>query len=100
MALDLMEPFRPVIADSVVITAINTGMVRASNFTKAASACAMNDAGRKSLIRAYEARLDQLVTHPAFDYRCSWRSVIRLQARLLSRWLRGDIPEYSNVVTR
>ena len=47
MALDLMEPFRPVIADSVVITAINTGMVRAGNFTKAASACAMNDAGRK-----------------------------------------------------
>jgi CRISPR-associated protein Cas1 len=60
----------------------------------------MNDTGRKGLLRAYEARLDQLVTHPEFDYRCSWRSVIRLQARLLSRWLRGDVPEYSNLVTR
>ncbi|MGE5611014.1 MAG: CRISPR-associated endonuclease Cas1 [Bacillota bacterium] len=100
LALDLMEPFRPVIADSAVITAINTGMVRAAHFTRAASACAMNDAGRKGLLRAYEARLDQLVTHPAFDYRCSWRSVIRLQARLLARWLRGDIPEFNNLVTR
>jgi CRISPR-associated protein Cas1 len=100
MALDLMEPFRPVIADSAVITAINTGMVQGKDFARAASGCAMNDAGRKGLLRAYEARLDQLVTHPLFDYRCSWRSVIRLQARLLSRWLRGDIPEYTNLVTR
>jgi CRISPR-associated endonuclease Cas1 len=100
LALDLMEPFRPVIADSAVMTAVNTGMVRAAHFTRAASGCAMNDAGRKGLLRAYEARLDQLVTHPAFEYRCSWRSVIRLQARLLARWLRGDVPEFTNLVTR
>lgn len=100
LALDLMEPFRPVVADSAVITAINTGMVRDGQFTRAASGCCMDDAGRKALIRAYEARLDQLVTHPVFDYRCSWRSVIRLQARLLARWLRGDVPEFSNLVTR
>ncbi|MCC6422352.1 MAG: CRISPR-associated endonuclease Cas1 [Phycisphaerales bacterium] len=100
LALDLMEPFRAVIADSAVISAINTGMVRAAHFTQAASGCAMNDIGRKGLLRAYEARLDQLVTHPIFDYRCAWRSVIRLQARLLSRWLRGDVPEYTSVTTR
>jgi CRISPR-associated protein Cas1 len=100
LALDMMEPLRPIIADSAVITAINTGMVSASQFTIAASGCAMNDGARKALLRAYEARLDQLVTHPLFDYRCSWRSVILLQARLLSRWLRGDIATYSNIVTR
>ncbi len=100
MSLDLMEPFRPVIADSAVISAINTGMVRASQFERAASGCAMNSAGRKALLRAYEARLDQLVTHPQFDYRCSWRSVIKLQARLLARWARGDVPVFANVVTR
>ncbi|MGB7159206.1 MAG: CRISPR-associated endonuclease Cas1 [Tepidisphaeraceae bacterium] len=100
LALDLMEPFRPVVADSAVMTAINTGMVRTAHFTRAASGCAMNDVARKALLRAYEARLDQLVTHPVFDYRCSWRSVVRLQARLLARWLRGDIPEYTNLVTR
>ncbi|NIA21619.1 MAG: hypothetical protein GWP05_06570 [Anaerolineaceae bacterium] len=54
----------------------------------------------RHVIRAYETRLDQLVTHPIFDYRCSWRSIIRLQARLLARWLRGDVPEYTGMVTR
>jgi CRISPR-associated protein Cas1 len=100
LALDIMEPFRPLVADSAVITAVNTGMVNARDFTCAKSACMLKDSGRKSFIRAYEARLDQLVTHPLFDYRCSWRSVIRLQARLLSRWLRGDVPEYPAMTTR
>ncbi len=35
-----------------------------------------------------------------FDYRCSWRSIIRLQARLLARWLQGDVPEYTGMITR
>ena len=100
LALDVMEPLRPVVADSVVITAINTGMVTARSFECAASGCMLRDSGRKAVLRAFEARLDHLVTHPLFDYRCSWRQVIRLQARLLARWLRGDIPAYQNVVTR
>ena len=100
LSLDMMEPLRPLIADSVVITAINTGMVTTRSFERAASACMLRDTGRKAVLRAFEARLDQLVTHPVFDYRCSWRSVIRLQARLLARWLRGDVPRYNNITTR
>jgi CRISPR-associated protein Cas1 len=100
LALDVMEPFRPFVADSAVITAVNTGMVAEGQFTRAASGCCMNDAARKALLRAYELRLDQLITHPAFGDRCSWRSVIQLQARLLGRWLRGDVGTYTSVVTR
>lgn len=100
LALDLMEPFRPLIVDSAVLTAINTGMVKQRNFKTAPSGCVMQPAGRAGFIKAYEARLDQLVTHPLFDYRCSWRTVIKLQARLLSRWLRRDIPVFKNIVTR
>ena len=100
LALDLMEPLRPLVADSAVVTAINTGMVKARDFEVAAGACAMRPPGKKGLIHAYEARLDGLVTHPLFDYRCSWRTVIKLQARLLARWLRGDVPAFESVVTR
>ncbi len=100
LALDLMEEFRPLVVDSAVLTAINTGMVSTADFVRSQAACMLNDRGRKSFIRAYEARLDQLVTHPLFDYRCSWRSVIRLQARLLARWLRGDVPAYVGMTTR
>jgi len=100
LALDLMEEFRPLIVDSAVLTAVNTGMVTRSSFQQTAAGCMLTARGRKDFIRAYEARLDQLVTHPLFDYRCSWRSVIRVQARLISRWLRGDVPSYVPVRTR
>ncbi len=100
LALDAMEEFRPLVADSAVLTAINTGMVQASDFETGKSGCLMKPGGRKSLIQAYEQRLDQFVTHPVFDYRCSWRSVIRLQARLLTKWLRGDVPAYVGITTR
>jgi CRISP-associated protein Cas1 len=100
LALDLMEEFRPLIADSAVLTAINNGMVRESHFVRSRAGCVLNDAGRKAFIRAYEARLDQLATHPLFDYRCSWRSLIRVQARVLARWLRGDVPAYIGITTR
>jgi len=100
LALDLMEEFRPLVVDSAVISAVNTGMVAASDFTRSQAGCILTPKGRKAFIRAYEARLDQLVTHPVFDYRCSWRSIIRLQARLLTRWLQGDVPQYVGMVTR
>jgi len=100
LALDLMEEFRPLIVDSAVITAVNTGMVGAGDFARSAAGCMLGDTGRKSFIRALEARMDQLVTHPIFGYRCSWRAVLRLQARLLARWLRGEVPRYVGMVTR
>ena len=100
LALDLMEEFRPLVVDSAVITAVNTGMLTAGHFVRSQSACMLTGAGRKAFIRAYEGRLDQLVTHPVFDYRCSWRSIIHLQARLLARWLQGDVPQYTGMVTR
>lgn len=100
LALDIMEPFRPAIVDSAVISAINTGMVQRSSFEANSSACILKPNGRKAFIQAYESRLDQLITHPVFDYRCSWRTVIRLQARLLSRWFRGELPHYTGVTTR
>ncbi len=100
LALDLMEEFRPLVADSAVVSAVNTGMISRTDFTRTAQACMLNASGRKALIRAYEARLDQLVTHPLFGYRCSWRTIIRIQARLLGRWLRGDVPAYTGMTTR
>lgn len=100
LALDLMEPFRPIIADSVVITAINTGMVKPRDFLSNANSCALQPKGKKAILTAWEQRLDQLHTHPLFDYRCSWRTTLKIQARLLARWLRGDIPTFTCPVVR
>jgi len=100
LALDMMEPFRPILADSVVIQAINNGEVAADGFIIRGSACAMKPATRKALIATYERRLEQETTHPLFGYRVSMRRLIEVQARLLGRHLEGEIPTYPHYLPR
>lgn len=100
LALDLMEPFRPLIADSAAIQAINTRMVAEKDFTRAGSAVLLTPEGRKAFYRAYEQRMDTLVTHPLFDYRVSYRRLLEIQARLLARYMEGEIGHYPVFVTR
>jgi CRISPR-associated protein Cas1 len=100
LALDLMEPFRPLIADSAVLSAINTRMVTPRDFVQAGPGVALTANGRKGFFRAYELRMDTLVTHPLFEYRVSYRRLLEIQARLLARVLEGEIAEYPVFVTR
>lgn len=100
LALDLMEPFRPLVVDSAVLSAINNRMVDPSDFILAGHAVALTANGRRGFIRAYEQRMDQLVTHPLFGYRVSYRRVLEIQVRLLARLLMGEIRSYPSFVTR
>jgi CRISPR-associated protein Cas1 len=100
LALDLMEPFRPLIVDSAVINAINTRMVTAADFMRSGDAVALTPGGRKSFYHAYELRMDTLVTHPIFDYRVSYRRLLEVQARLLGRMIEGEIGDYPIFITR
>lgn len=100
LALDMMEPFRPLIADSVVLMAINNGEVRPTDFVRAAGSCNLNESGRKRFIASFERRMNQEVTHPIFRYRLSYRRLLEVQARLLIRFLSREIDEYPNFVTR
>ena len=100
LALDLMEPFRPLIVDSAVINAINTRMVTAADFMNSGDAVALTPGGRRSFYHAYELRMDTLVTHPIFDYRVSYRRLLEVQARLLGRVIEGEIGDYPVFITR
>ena len=100
LALDLMEPFRPLIAESAVIQAINNGEVKPSDFISAAGSVALDADGRKRFIASFERRLGQEITHPQFGYRVSYRRLLELQARLLARHLLGELEDYPNFVTR
>lgn len=100
LALDVMEEFRPLIGDSVVIGAINTGMVTSQDFMRVGPAVALTPKGRKGFLRAYEQRMDGLVTHPLFGYRVNYRRVLEIQARLLARVLSGEAPRYAGFETR
>jgi CRISPR-associated protein Cas1 len=100
LALDLMEPFRPLIADSAVLSAINMRMVNPEDFVAAGLAVSLTPRGRRGFFRAYELRMDTMVTHPLFDYRVSYRRLLEMQARLLARLLDGEIGSYPVFVTR
>ncbi|MDW8396905.1 MAG: CRISPR-associated endonuclease Cas1, partial [Anaerolineae bacterium] len=100
LALDVMETFRPLIADSVVLTVINTGVVTPQDFVRAGPSVALSPSARKAVIEAFEARLRGEITHPLFGYRISYRRVLEVQLRLLGRWLQGEIDEYPQFLTR
>ena len=96
----MMEVFRPLIVDSVVITAINNGEVRPTDFTETPIGTNLTSTGRKRFIATFERRLSQEVTHPIFGYRLEYRRLLEVQARLLARFLLGETPDYPNFVTR
>lgn len=100
LALDLMEPFRPLIADSTVIQAINNGEVRPTDFVAAAGSVNLSPDGRKRFIGTFERRMSLEVTHPLFGYRVSYRRLLELQARLLARHLLGELNEYPGFTPR
>lgn len=100
LALDVMEEFRPLIADSVVLTAINNRMITPLDFVRAGDAVNLTPDGRKRFFLAYEKRLGDTVTHPLFDYKVSYRRAIELQFRLLARTLTGEIECYLPFMTR
>ena len=100
LALDLMEPFRPLIADSIVLQAINNGEVQPTDFKRAAGSVNLGANGRRSFISAFERRLGHEIVHPLFGYRVSYRRLMEMQARLFGRHLLGELPEYPNFTTR
>jgi CRISPR-associated protein Cas1 len=100
LALDLMEEFRAIIADSVVLTLVNTRTITADDFVQWRDACQLTEAGRKKFFGAYEQRMAAMVTHPVYGYKMSYARMIEVQARTLAAYLRGDIPRYTGFTVR
>jgi CRISPR-associated protein Cas1 len=100
LALDVMEEFRPLIAESVVITAINNRMIGPGDFVRAGNAVNFSAPGRKQFIVAFEQRMNALITHPVFEYKVSYRRALELQMRILARVLTGELESYIPFMTR
>ncbi len=100
LGLDLMEEFRPLIAESTVLTSINNRVITDRDFVRAGQAVNLSAAGRKRFFQMYEQRMSSLINHPLFDYKVSYRRALELQARLLAKTLTGEIPEYLPLLTR
>jgi CRISP-associated protein Cas1 len=94
LALDLIEEFRPVIVDSVVVTMLNRRIVTPKDFVVELGAYRLKDERRSVFFTQLENRLDEEIQHPIFGYKTSYRRCLELQARLLAKTVTGEIDAY------
>ena len=95
LALDLMEEFRPFLADRLTLSLINLRQVQAKGFEKSDSgAVLMTDATRKTVLVAYQERKQEEILHPFIDEKVTIGTLFHIQALLMARYLRGDIDGY------
>ncbi len=100
LALDVMEEFRPIIADSVVITLINNRRIKLEDFRQSHDGWYLKDHRRKVFYAAYETRKNETITHPVFKYKLTFRRAMELQVRLLAKYLTGEIDQYTPLTVR
>ncbi len=101
LPLDLMEEFRPVIVDSVVLRLVNTGQVRAEHFRLGdKGGVYLGEEGKRRFVEQYEARLNTRVQHPRTGEQVTYRRCLELQAWQLARVLLGREAVYLPFVVR
>jgi len=100
LALDLMEEFRSVIVDSVVLTLVNNHILQVSDFREEFGVYWLKDGARRTFLTKFEERLNTEIKHPTFDYKASYRKCLELQVRLLAKTLTDEVPEYRPFVVR
>jgi CRISPR-associated protein Cas1 len=100
LALDVMEPFRPLVVDSVVLTLLNNGMIARRDFREELGAWRLTDKGRRTFLTKFEERLDTVIQHPVFGYKATYRRSLELEVRLVAKWLTGEIRQFKPFVVR
>lgn len=101
LALDLMEEFRPLVADRLVLTLINRKQVAASDFVeRPGGAVEMSDEARRKLVSTYQQRKSEQVKHPLLDVTVNVGRLVFLQAKLLARTIRGEQEQYTPLILK
>ena len=101
LALDLMEELRSALADRLVLTLINQKQIKPDNFTeRPGGAIYLDEKGKKTLLTAYQKRKQEEIPHTITNSKIPFGLVPHVQARLLARYLRGDVPSYQPFILR
>lgn len=100
LALDVMEPFRPLVVDSVVLTLLNNRMLGRDDFQEELGAWRLTDDGRRTFLTKLEDRLNSEIKHPVFGYRVTYRRNLELEVRLAAKWLTGEIDDFQPFMVR
>lgn len=100
LALDIMEEFRPIVADALVIMLINKKVITGDDFREEFGQVRLSNSGQRRVLREWSDKLNDEIMHPYFDYTATYARCIELQVRILSKVIQGELPEYLPFRTR
>jgi CRISPR-associated protein Cas1 len=100
LALDMMEEFRPLIVDSIVLNICNHRLLTLNDFKEELGVVHLKPEARKKFYGKFEERLQEEIQHPRFEYRTSYQRCLELQVRLLAKHLTGEIASYPPFIVR
>jgi CRISPR-associated protein Cas1 len=102
LALDLMEEFRPLVVDAMVLSAINRRSLTLADFTTEplSGAVSLSENGRRTFLRLYEQKKQSQFKHPVLSRKCTYQEAFEIQARLLAKYLMGEIEKYPPLILK
>lgn len=102
LALDLMEEFRPLVVDAMVLATVNKRALTPDDFVAEplSRAVALSDEGRRSFLRLYEQKKQSKFKHPVMKRQCTYQEAFEIQARLLAKYLMDEIDQYPPLVLK
>lgn len=102
LALDLMEEFRPLVVDAVVLSGINRRVLSPQDFVKepVSNAVSLTSEGLRSFLRLYEQKKQSKFKHPVLQTQCTYQEAFEIQARLLAKYLMGETDKYPPLVLK
>lgn len=102
LALDLMEEFRPLVVDSIVLTSLNKQVLTIKDFTTEplSNAVTLTLEGLKTFLRMYEQKKQSDFKHPVLKRKCTYQEAFEIQARLLAKYLMEETEQYPPLVLK
>ena len=89
LALDLAEVFKPLLADRLIFSLLNKKMVQKSDFDQKLNSCLLKESGRKTVMRAWDEKLNETIKHRTLDKSISYKRLVRLECYKLVKHLMG-----------
>jgi CRISPR-associated protein Cas1 len=102
LALDLMEEFRPLVVDAMVLSALNRRMITPSDFASEplSRAVSLSEEGRRTFLRLYEQKKQSKFKHPVLQKQCTYQEAFELQARLMAKFLMDETEQYPPLILK
>ena len=102
LALDLMEEFRPLIVDAMVLNAINKEKLTPDDFISEplSNAVSLTKEGLKIFLRLYEQKKQSKFKHPVLKRQCTYQEAFEIQARLIAKYLMAETDKYPPLILK